>query len=208
MVVVNPKVDPRDCIIDIRIVEHDIWALATKLQCNLLQVRAGSRFHDLSTNDSRSGESDLVNVHVGGESSTCNLAEAGDDVDDTGRETSLFDKFGGVESAERCLFGRLENDDVAAGDGWADFPGPHKKGEVPWDDLRTDTELDPLPSVSDSSTERMGWTNRFLPGVVESLRVHLNDLAVDLVCPAAIIPEAAGTQTDIDLGHTERFAII
>ena len=78
---------------------------------------------------------------MGGESSTSDLAKAGDDVDDTGWEASLFDELGGVESAERGLLGGLENDGVAAGDGRADLPGPHEKGKVPWDDLRDDTDL-------------------------------------------------------------------
>lgn len=53
-----------------------------------------------------------------------------------------------------------------------------------------------------------GSTNRFLLGVIESVRVRLDDLAVDLVCPAAVISQAAGAHTDIDLGHAERFAIV
>ena len=142
------------------------------------------------------------------ESSASDLAEAGEDVDDTGWETSFFDELGGVESAERGLFGGLENDDVAAGDGRADLPGPHKEGKVPWDDLPTDTNLTGLLSVSDSYNERIGWTNRFLLSVVESLGVCLNDFAVDLVRPTAVISEASGAHVNIDLGHAECFAIV
>lgn len=145
---------------------------------------------------------------MGGESSTSDFAKAGDDVDDTGWEPSFFNELGGIESAERSLFGGLENNDVAAGDGRADLPRPHEKREVPWDDLRTDTDLDRLLSVGISSRERAGWTNRLLSGIVESLGVGLNDFAVDLVCPATVIPEASGAHTDIDLGHAERFAIV
>ena len=204
----NTKVDPRNRILDIRIVEDNIRALATKLQGDLFQVRASGRFHDLPANNGRSGESDLVNIHVGRESSAGNLAETGDDVDDTGWETSFFDKLGGVEGAEGSLFGGFENDDVAAGDGRANFPGPHEEWEIPWDDLRADTDLDGLLSVSGFCKDMVGLTNRFLLGVVESLRVRLNDLAVNLICPAAVISKAAGAITNVGFGHGERFTIV
>ena len=79
---------------------------------------------------------------VGGDGGAGDLAEAGEDVDDTGWEASLFDELGGVEGAERGLLGGLEDDDVAAGDGGADLPGPHEEGEVPGDDLAADTDLE------------------------------------------------------------------
>ena len=74
--------------------------------------------------------------------------------------------------------------------------------------MRTDTDLNGLLSVSDSWSGGVRWTNRFLLGVVESLRVRLNNFAVNLVCPAAVISEASSAHTDIDLGHAERFAIV
>lgn len=145
---------------------------------------------------------------MGGESSTSDLAKSGDDVDDTGREASFFDELGGVESAERGLFGGFEDDHVAACDSRADLPGPHKQGEVPRDDLRNNTNLDRLLSVLGSWSEMVDWTDRFLFGVVESFGICLNDFAMDLVCPAAIISKASGAHPNIDLGHAERFAII
>ena len=204
----DTKVDPRNCILDIRIVEDNIRAFATKLEGHLFQIRASGRFHDLPANNGRSGESDLVNVHVGREGSTGNLAEAGDDVDDTRWETGFFDELGGVEGAERSLFGGLENDDVTAGDGRANFPGPHEEWEIPWDDLRADTDLEGLLSASSSCKDMVGLTNRFLLGVVESLSVRLNDLAVNLICPAAVISKASGAHANVDFGHAERFAIV
>ena len=152
----NTKIDPRDSIFDICIVKDNIRALATELQCNLLQIRASSRFHDLSTNNGRPSESNLVNVHVGRYSSTCDFAEAGKDIDDTRWETSFFDEFGSVESAEGSLFGRFENNDVATGDGRANLPSPHEEGEVPGNDLTANTNLDRLVSASDSFNERSG----------------------------------------------------
>ena len=154
MVEENSEIDPRNRVLDIRIVEHDVRALATKFQGNLLQIRASSRLHDLSANNGRPSESDLVNVHMSGEGSTCDLAEAGNDVDNPGWETRFFDELGGIESTERGLFGGLENDGVAAGDGRANLPGPHQEGKVPWDDLANDTDLDGRLSISDSCSER------------------------------------------------------
>ena len=145
---------------------------------------------------------------MGREGSTGNLAEAGDDVDNTRWETGFFDELGGVEGAERGLFGGLENDDVAAGDGRANLPGPHEEWEIPWDDLRADTDLDGLLSVSGFCKDMVGLTDRFLPGVVKSLSIRLNDLAVNLVCPAAVISKASGAHTNVDFGHAERFAIV
>ena len=51
-------------------------------------------------------------------------------------------------------------------------------------------------------------TNRFLLGVVESLSIRLNDLAVNLVCPAAVISKASGAHANVNFGHTERFTIV
>ena len=54
----------------------------------------------------------------------------------------------------------------------------------------------------------MEGTNRFLLGVIERFGICLNDLAMDLVCPAAVISEASGAHSNIDLGHAECFAIV
>ena len=51
-------------------------------------------------------------------------------------------------------------------------------------------------------------TNRFLLGVVESLGIRLNDLAVNLICPATVVSEGSGAHTNVDFGHTERFTIV
>lgn len=78
---------------------------------------------------------------MGGEGSAGDLAEAREDVDDAGGETGFLDEGGGVEGAEGGLFCGFEDDDVAAGDGGADFPCPHQEGEVPGDDLGADADL-------------------------------------------------------------------
>jgi hypothetical protein len=49
---------------------------------------------------------------------------------------------------------------------------------------------------------------RLLLGVVEGIRRSLDDLALDLVCPSTVVPQATGTGTDIALGHGDGLAIV
>ncbi len=99
MVEENTKVDPGDGIVNIGIVEDNVRALASKFEGHLLEIRSGSRLHDLSANNCATGKGNLVNVHVGRHGSTSRFAESRDDVDDTGRETSLLDELGGEEGS-------------------------------------------------------------------------------------------------------------
>jgi hypothetical protein len=137
----DTEVDPRDGILDIGILKDDIRTLATQLERDLLQVRPCGGLHDLAADNGATGESNLVYVHVGGERSTGDLAETGENIDDTRWESGLLDELSGIEGTKRGLFGGLEDHGVTAGDGWTNFPCPHKEGEVPWDNLGTDTNL-------------------------------------------------------------------
>jgi len=78
---------------------------------------------------------------VGGEGSTGDFAETGEDVNDTGGEAGLLYETCGKEGAEGCLLGGLEDYGVTAGNGGANLPRPHEEGEVPWNDLGADTDL-------------------------------------------------------------------
>ena len=120
----DSEVDPRDGIFDISIVEDDVRALASQLKRHLLQIRASSGLHDLATDDSATGEGDFVDVHVRGDGCTGDLAEAGDDVDDSWWEASFLDELGGVKAGKGGLFGGLEDDDVSTGDCGANLPCP------------------------------------------------------------------------------------
>ena len=137
----DTKVDPRDGVLDVGIVEDDVRTLAAKFKRDLLQVRASGGLHDLAANDGAAGEGNFIYVHMGGQGGTGDLAEPGEDVDDTRRETSLFREFGCVESAERGLFGGLEDNGVTTSDGGANLPCPHEKWEVPWNDLSANANL-------------------------------------------------------------------
>ena len=155
----NTKVDPGNGILDVGVIKDDIRAFASELQGDLLQVRSGGGLHDLTTNDGATGKGDLVDVHVGGQSGTGNLSESGNDVDYTWREASLLDELSGVQGSERSLLGGLDDHGVTGGDGGANLPGEHEQWEVPWDDLRADTNLDLL----DGGTLTDFWVNSPVP---------------------------------------------
>lgn len=142
MVEEDAEVDPGDRVLDVGIVEHDVGALATEFEGDLLEVGSGGCLHDGAANDGAAREGDLINVHVRRHGRPRGLTEAGKDVDDARWEASLFDELGGIEGTERSLLGGLEDNDVAAGNGRPDLPGPHEEREVPWDDLAADTDLD------------------------------------------------------------------
>ena len=137
----DAEVDPGDGVLDVGVVEDDVGGLAAQLEGDLLEVGVGGGLEDLATDEGGAGEGDLVDVHVRGEGGAGGLAEAGDDVDDSGREAGLLDQLGGEQGGERGLLGGLEDDGVTGGDGWADLPRPHENWEVPWDDLSADTDL-------------------------------------------------------------------
>lgn len=87
----DAEVDPRDGVINICVFENDVGALAAELEGNFLEIRAGGGFHYLAAHDGAAGEGDLIDVHVSGERGTGDLAEPGEDVDDTWREAGLLD---------------------------------------------------------------------------------------------------------------------
>ena len=124
-----------------------------------------------------------------GEGGTGSLTETREDVDDAWWETSLLGEACSDEPSERSLLSGLDDDCAAGGDGRANLPCPHEQWEVPWDDLRADTD----------------W---FLLQVVEGVGCGVDDLALDLVGPAAVVSQAADTHADVDLGHVGGLAIV
>ncbi len=70
-----------------------------------------------------------------GEGGTSDLAETGDDVQDTGGEASLLNKLGEHQAGKGGLLGGLEDDAVAGGQRRANLPPKHEQREVPRDDL-------------------------------------------------------------------------
>lgn len=134
----DAKVDPGDGVVDVGVLEDDVGRLATELESDLLQVGGGGGLEDLAADDGGAGESDLVDVHVGRESGTGDLAETRDDVNDTRGEAGLLDQAGGDETTKRSLLSGLQDDGVTASNGGTDLPGPHEEREVPGDNLTAD----------------------------------------------------------------------
>jgi len=126
---------------------------------------------------------------VRGDGGTGSLAEPRNDVDDAWREASLLDESRRNETTKWGLLSCLDDNSVTAGNGWANLPCPHEQREVPWDDLTADT-------------------NGLLLDIVEGVWASIGDLAFNLVCPAAIISQAANAHADIDLGHVGSLAVI
>lgn len=141
MVEEDTKVDPRDGVVNVGIVEDNVGRLATELEGDLLQVAASSGLHDLSSDEGGASEGNLVNIHVCRKGGTSDLSESRNDVDDTGREASFLDEGGSEETRQRSLFSRLDNDGVTTGNGGTDLPCPHEDREVPGNDLSANTDL-------------------------------------------------------------------
>ena len=185
----DTEVGPRDGVVNVGVVENNVGGLATKLESNLLQVALGGGLEDGTANKGRTSEGDLVNVHVAGDGSSSDTAQAGDDVNDTRREASFLDQLGGVETGERSLLGGLDDNGVTGSNGGTDLPGPHEDREVPGDDLTADT-------------------NGLVAGVGQSLRVGVDGLAGNLVGPAAVVAQAVGGVGNVHLGHGHGLTIV
>lgn len=83
---------PCDGLVQISIVEDDVWALSSKFESDLLEVALRSSLHDFTADEGRPGERDLLDVGVRGEGATGNAAVPGDDVDGTRWEPSFVDE--------------------------------------------------------------------------------------------------------------------
>lgn len=185
----DTEVGPRDSVIDVGVVEDNVRGLATQLQSDLLQVALGGGLENHTTNQGRTGEGNLVDIHVAGDSSTGDTAEAREDINHTSGEASFLDELGGIETRHGGLLSSLEDNDVTGSDGRSNLPGPHQKREVPGDDLTTDT-------------------NGLVAGVGKRLRVGVNGLAVNLIGPATVVAKAAGGGGNIALSHGEGLAVV
>ena len=65
-----------------------------------------------------------------------------------------------------------------------------------------------LWTAAQKNRESIHTTNGLLLDVVESVGGGVNDLALDLVCPATVVPQAANTHADVDLGHGDGLAVV
>lgn len=185
----DTEVGPRDGVFDVSIVENNVGRLATQLKGDLLEVALGRSLKDQTANLGRTSEGNLVDVHVVRDGVTSNTTQARDDVDNTLGEASFLDQLTHVQTRERGLLSGLDDNGVTSGKRRGDLPRPHEDGEVPRNDLTTDT-------------------NGFVAGVGEGLRVGVNSLAVNLVGPSGVVANATHGQPQVNLGHAEGLAVV
>ena len=101
--------------LEIGIGEHDDRRLATELQRHGGHGLRGRRHHQAAGLE-RSGEGDMGDPGVAGQRRARRLAEAGNDVADTGRQAGLVQQLGQGQGRQRRLLGRLDHGRVAAGE--------------------------------------------------------------------------------------------
>ena len=65
-----------------------------------------------------------------------------------------------------------------------------------------------LRTTAQTDRKSIRTTNGLLLDVVESVGGGVNDLALDLVCPATVVPQAANTHADVNLGHGDGLAVV
>lgn len=140
-----------------------------------------------------------------GDGGTSDLAETGEDVDDTRWEAGLLDESASNEGGERSLLSSLQDHDVASSNSRANLPRPHEQWEVPWDDLTANADLNQLAL---SQHDKLRNTYRLLLYVVEGVWGRVYDLALNLICPTAIVPQAASASTDIAPCHGDGLAVV
>lgn len=76
-------------LVEVGTLEHQMGALASKLEGNLLQIAVSRGLHDLPAGDGASGECDLVDIFMRRESGTTDATQRGDSVENTWREAAL-----------------------------------------------------------------------------------------------------------------------
>lgn len=177
LVIHDTDVGPLSSLLKVGILKHNQWGLASGLEGNVLKG-ASSHLHNLTTSGSGASESNLVNIGVLHQRSTSHTTVTVNDVNDTGRETSLLDQTSQVKNAKRGLLGSLHNNSVTTCEGRAQLPGSHSQREVPGDDLANHTN-----GLAQSVGELLG-------GGVDSLASHL-------VGPAGGVTERTEDFTEI-----------
>ena len=80
----------------LRIVEHDVGALAAQLELHALQI-PGRRLDDLAPDGGRSGERDLVDAGMFGQVLARGRAVAGHDIDHAARDADLAAELGDLQ---------------------------------------------------------------------------------------------------------------
>src|SRR4029077_6786830 len=100
LIVKNRECASANCCINIGVVKDNIRALTAEFELHALQVsRRG--LHNLAACHGRSGKCDLVHSWVLGKMTSRDMSEAGNDVDDAGRESNLAHQLSDSQRRER-----------------------------------------------------------------------------------------------------------
>ena len=110
--------------------KENIWGLATEFKSDALE-RIGGALHDDLSDGRAAGESYLVNARMRNERGAGNLAEAVDDVHDTGRQTHFFKPIGKFECRKRSLLRGFQYAGAPRGDRGRELPCGHQQRIVP-----------------------------------------------------------------------------
>ena len=180
-------------LLDIDIGHHDDRRLAAKLERDALQRVGGAAVDDLA--DLRGpGEGDLVDVGMPYQEGAGRVAIAGDDVDDTRRESGFRHEIGEAQCGQRGLFSRLEDHGATGRERRGNLVHRHQQREIPRDDLRCHAD-------------------RLTRHVAEHLAawhsLRFNQLAVQLRCPARHVAQHVDRIGNVDHGrHAHRLAVV
>jgi len=186
----NTESGPTNRGVDVCVVKDDVGALSTKLEGDVLEVRRSGSLHDVTTNKSRSSECDLFNVHMRGNRGADGVSVASNKVDNTSRQASLLEQRDNPQRAQGRKLAGLDDDSVTRRERRCELPREHQEGEIPGDNLANDTD-------------------RLMASVRQPTLVDFCDLAVDLVGPSTVVPEARGSFGRVKcLGDGEGLAVI
>lgn len=186
----DSEASPRDGLINVRIVEDDVGRLSSELESDVLEVGRSSGLHDVSTDESRSSESDLQDLHVGSDGVSDGQSVTVDDVENTLGKTGFEGESGDSESSERSHLGGLEDDTVSSSKGGSELPGEHENGEVPGNDLSNNTD-------------------GLVSGVSHLRGVDVDDLSSVLVSETSVVPQASSSLGNIEpFGDREGLSVI
>lgn len=117
---------PIDCLVDIRIVEDDVWTLSTELKGDVFEVAPCRSFHDLPPGEGRAGESDFLDTRVLANRLTSGVSVSDNEIVDTRGESGFVDHLSRHESGQRSELGAFHHDRVSGSQSGADLPAPHQ----------------------------------------------------------------------------------
>ena len=120
---------PVNRLLEICIVKDNVRALSTEFKSDVLEVALGSSFHNLSANDGRASEGDLIDTIVLADGLTSDWPVSNDEVKDTRGEANFIDHVSDHESGQRGKLGGLHDNGVSGSKSGANLPAQHQDCE-------------------------------------------------------------------------------